>query len=101
MHGSPGPRLQALWTSLATWGRVTLLGVVGSHDSDPGDTFPPVFQGRAGSDGARGMPGQTGPKVGCALGLLASAPTAVVIVFTLMAWPTCQWCEEGHCGDKE
>lgn len=24
----------------------------------------PVFQGRPGSDGARGMPGQTGPKVG-------------------------------------
>lgn len=28
------------------------------------DCLSPLFQGRAGSDGARGMPGQTGPKVG-------------------------------------
>lgn len=28
------------------------------------DLLSPLFQGRAGSDGARGMPGQTGPKVG-------------------------------------
>lgn len=39
----------------------------------PWDTLPPLFQGRAGSDGARGMPGQTGPKVGHACRLPGSS----------------------------
>lgn len=39
----------------------------------PRDIWPPLFQGRAGSDGARGMPGQTGPKVGHARCFLGSS----------------------------
>lgn len=36
------------------------------------ECLSPLFQGRAGSDGARGMPGQTGPKVSCPPYLLVS-----------------------------
>lgn len=47
---------------------LSLPGFIGSHRSEVSFVVmfcPRLFQGRAGSDGARGMPGQTGPKVGC------------------------------------
>lgn len=66
---APGAWAWVLSTSPAPWDCATLLGLPGR----PRDTLPPLFQGRAGSDGARGMPGQTGPKVGHARHLLGSS----------------------------
>lgn len=67
-----------------------LLGFVGSRRSEVPFVLtlcPPLFQGRAGSDGARGMPGQTGPKVGCHSRPLRVL-TTVVAVLMLVMWTT-------------
>ena len=63
-----GLQVWVLWASLrrGLWSDVTGSPARGPH---AGRSFmltlcPTLFQGRAGSDGARGMPGQTGPKVG-------------------------------------
>lgn len=67
-----GLQVWVLWASLwrRLWG--PLSDITGSPAQGPpraGRSFVltlclALFQGRAGSDGARGMPGQTGPKVG-------------------------------------
>ena len=71
-----GLQVWVLWASLwrGLWG--PLSDVTGSPARGPPRAgcslmltlCPTLFQGRAGSDGARGMPGQTGPKVGAAAG---------------------------------
>jgi hypothetical protein len=48
------------------------------------DGLPPLFQGRAGSDGARGMPGQTGPKVGVPTMPMSSTEGVIVPVVMLI-----------------
>uniref|UniRef100_A0A8C9M5P0 Collagen type V alpha 1 chain n=1 Tax=Panthera tigris altaica TaxID=74533 RepID=A0A8C9M5P0_PANTA len=65
LTGRPGPMVSPTWGTEGE--RVGPFGLPAHPEReprlpDPGDSFPPVFQGRAGSDVARGMPGQTGPK---------------------------------------